>query len=64
MPQKANFNPNESATDLAEIISLVVNKDHAFTFDVTLELAMPPRFRVGTLRVTGKVESVGSKRSK
>lgn len=64
MPKRANSTSNGPATDLAEVISLIVNKDHAFTFDVTLELAMPPRFRVGTLRVTGKVESVGSKRSK
>jgi hypothetical protein len=63
LPQKETFNSNGSR-DLAEMVSLIVNKDHAFNFDITLELAMPPRFRVGTLRVTGKVESVGSKRSK
>jgi hypothetical protein len=50
-------------SDLSEVVRTIVNKDHAFNFDFTLELTMP-RMRVGTLRVRGTVESVGSKRSR
>ncbi len=50
-----------NAADLAEVVSMIANKDHAFNFDVTLELAMP-KTKVGTLRVYGKVESVGTKK--
>ncbi|HZY93559.1 MAG TPA: hypothetical protein VFE98_01705 [Candidatus Bathyarchaeia archaeon] len=50
-----------NAADLAEVVSMIAKKDHAFNFDVTLELAMP-KMKVGTLRVYGKVESVGTKK--
>ncbi len=50
-----------NAADLAEVVSMIANKDHAFNFDVTLELAMP-KMKVGTLRVYGKVESVVTKK--
>ena len=61
LPQKSNNNSNP--THLAEVVDLIVNKDHAFNFDFTMELAMP-RMRVGTLRVHGKVESLGTKMSR
>jgi hypothetical protein len=54
---------NPSNSDLTEVVRTIVNKDHAFNFDFTLELAMP-RMRVGTLRIQGTVESVGSKRGR
>ena len=58
MPKNGSV-PN--AADLAEVVSMIARKDHAFNFDVTLELAMP-QLKVGTLRVYGKVESVGTKK--
>jgi hypothetical protein len=50
-----------NAVDLAEVVSMLASKDHAFNFDVTVELAMP-KMKVGTVRVYGKVESVGTKK--
>lgn len=52
MPQK-----NESpASSLAEVLERVAEKDRAFNFDVTMELATSS-LRVGTVRIYGKVEA-------
>jgi hypothetical protein len=57
MPQRTESNP----ASLADVLEKISNKDRALNFDVTLELTTPS-LRVGTLRVHGKVESVGSKK--
>ena len=57
MPQKIEPTP----ASLADVLEKISNRDRAFNFDVTLELTTPS-LRVGTLRVRGKVESIGYKR--
>ena len=57
MPQKTEPTP----ATLANVLEKISNKDRAFNFDITMELTTPS-LRVGTLRVRGKVESVGSKK--
>jgi hypothetical protein len=56
MPQRTESAP----ASLADVLEKISNKNHAFNFDITLELTTPS-LRVGTLRVRGKVESVGTK---
>ncbi len=57
MPQK----PESSPSSLAEVLEKMTEKDYAFNFDVTMELATSS-LQVGTVRVHGKVESVGMKK--
>ncbi len=57
MPQKTEPTP----ATLANVLEKISNKDRAFNFDITMELTTPS-LGVGTLRVRGKVESVGSKK--
>lgn len=57
MPQKAELSPSA----LAELVSQIVDKGYAVNFDVTLEVATP-EFRVGSVRMHGKVESATSKK--
>ena len=52
MPQKAESSPSS----LAEVLEKMADKDYAFNFDVTMELATSS-LKVGTVRVHGKVES-------
>ena len=52
MPQKAEPTPSS----LAEVLEKMADKDYAFNFDVTMELATSS-LKVGTVRVHGKVES-------
>jgi hypothetical protein len=57
MPQK-----NEaSASSLAEVLERMAEKDRAFNFDVTMELATSS-LHVGTVRIYGKVESAAPKK--
>lgn len=56
MPQRTESTP----ASLADVLEKISNKDRAFNFDITLELTTPS-LRVGTLRVRGKVEAVGTK---
>ena len=58
MPQKSVS--ESSPASLAEVLHKLSDKDRAFNFDITLELTTRS-LRVGTLRVHGKVESVGAK---
>lgn len=53
--------PENSASSLADVLEKMSEKDYAFNFDVTLELATPS-LKVGTLRAHGKVESVATKK--
>ncbi len=57
MPQKSESSPSS----LAEVLERMTEKDYAFNFDVTMELATSS-LRVGTVRVHGKVESVAMKK--
>lgn len=57
MPQRTESTP----ASLADVLEKISGKDRAFNFDVTLELTTPS-LRVGTLRVRGKVEAVGTKK--
>ena len=54
MPQKTESSPSS----LAEVLEKMADKDYAFNFDVTMELATSS-LKVGTVRVHGKVESAG-----
>lgn len=56
MPQRTESAP----ASLAEVLEKISNKNRTFNFDITLELTTPS-LRVGTLRVRGKVECVGTK---
>ncbi len=47
---------DSSPSSLAEVFEKMDEKDYAFNFDVTMELATSS-LRVGTVRVHGKVES-------
>ena len=57
MPQKNGSSPSS----LAEVLEKMAEKDYAFNFDVTMELATSS-LRVGTVRVHGKVESATLKK--
>jgi hypothetical protein len=57
MPQKNESSPSS----LAEVFEKMTEKDYAFNFDVTMELATSS-LRVGTVRVHGKVESAALKK--
>ena len=57
MPQKNESSPSS----LAEVFEKMAEKEYAFNFDVTMELATSS-LRVGTVRVHGKVESAALKR--
>ncbi len=57
MPQK----PESSPSSLSEVLERMTEKDYAFNFDVTMELATSS-LKVGTVRVHGKVESVAMKK--
>ncbi len=57
MPQK----PESSPSSLMEVLEKMSEKDYAFNFDVTMELATSS-LRVGTVRVHGTVESVATKK--
>jgi hypothetical protein len=57
MPQKNESSPSS----LAEVFEKMAEKDYAFNFDVTMELATSS-LRVGTVRVHGKVESAALKK--
>ena len=57
MPQKAESTPSS----LAEVLEKMADKDYAFNFDVTMELATSS-LKVGTVRVHGKVESAALKK--
>ncbi len=57
MPQKSESSPSS----LAEVLEKMSEKDYAFNFDVTMELATSS-LRVGTVRVHGKVESAAMKK--
>lgn len=57
MPQKNDA----AASSLAEVLERVAEKDRAFNFDVTLELATSS-LHVGTVRIYGRVEAASPKR--
>jgi len=57
MPQKIG----STASTLAEVLERMADKDRAFNFDVTIELASSS-LRVGTVRIYGRVESAGPKK--
>ncbi len=57
MPQKTE----SSSSSLAEILEKMAEKDRAFNFDVTMELATSS-LRVGTVRIYGKVEAAALKK--
>ena len=57
MPQKAESTPSS----LAEVLEKMADKDYAFNFDVTMELATSS-LKVGTVRVHGKVESAAPRK--
>jgi hypothetical protein len=60
MPQKNESSPS-SPSSLVEVLEKMAEKDYAFNFDVTMELATSS-LRVGTVRVHGKVESAALKK--
>jgi len=57
MPQKTE----SSQSSLAEVLEKMAEKEYAFNFDVTMELATSS-LRVGTVRVHGRVESAALKK--
>ena len=57
MPQKTESSPSS----LAEVLEKMADKDYAFNFDVTMELATSS-LKVGTVRVHGKVESTAPRK--
>ena len=59
MPQK-----NETiASSLAEVLERVAEKDRAFNFDVTMELATSS-LNIGTVRIYGRVEAATQPKKK
>ncbi len=57
MPQKNGG----TASSFAEVLERMAEKDRAFNFDVTMELATSS-LRVGTVRIYGKVEAAAPKK--
>jgi hypothetical protein len=57
MPQKNESSPSS----LAEVLERMAEKDRAFNFDVTMELATSS-LHVGTVRIHGTVESAALKK--
>jgi len=57
MPQKNEV----PASSFAEVLERMAEKDRAFNFDVTMELATSS-LRVGTVRIYGKVEAAAPRK--
>lgn len=57
MPQKNEI----PVSSLAEVFERMAEKDRAFNFDVTMEVATSS-LRVGTVRIFGKVESTAPRK--
>ncbi len=57
MPQKTEA----VASSLAEVLERIAEKDRAFNFDVTMELATSS-LHMGSVRIHGKVEATAPKK--